>query len=280
MKKFSIAIFAVILITLLAGCTRQFTEDYLMKFEAFLSHSLGDFEAIINGETQDFRYMSFPIVIESYRLWELQYVRHNGEVHTFRFDNLSGLGASNLGSRVTRYARRISENDIRQNIGVDYFAPDELRVGIRWPQNLASRESTIWRFTPEVSTFVLIDMHFQNDPCFRSTRFADVLDSQNGLQLHSITPKELITDWEFVFGLSAISQDYESYEYVIERLKAMTITLAAYLELEKIDIGFMLICQDEKDTCNISFEGHYNRKTGLFEIRTFADMGFNSNCCG
>jgi len=272
------SVLAFLLIAFTAsGCTRHFEEDYLDKFGPYINYSLGEFEIIANGESRSSEWASIPIAV-TYKSWTLQYERQNGEVSTFTFNNYSGNDIFDFGRDVIRHAAAIGAHDIRQGIARDYFLPEELDIYWGIPFELGNLLN--WQFRLNGLNGVSFVLQPPSDDYFRETGFAYVLNPQNGLQFHSITPQELVADWGFALCVSVVSQDYERYEDVIERLKAISRALADNLELEQCKVRFILLCRDGHHTCDISFEGNYYGLSDWFEIMSFAELGFNSHCCG
>jgi hypothetical protein len=111
-----------------------------------------------------------------------------------------------------------------------------------------------------MGTQIFFDVYFQGYRLHsrENLDYTRVLDLEDGLRLYSVTLSELI-NWDFTFRVSAVSDDDETYVEIIERLKAMTRTLAAYFGQEQVEVR-LFPCFDER----ISWI--YHRQTDSFEI--------------
>jgi len=271
------------LIFSLTGCvtTTRVTEDFLEKHSAFLNHSLGEYTLLETTRGRGGASMGFWATRVIYRIWRLEYTDHNGETRIFRFTNRGQL--SGMESHVIATAREIGNDMLRRDIVYNYFTPKEYNfrsVGSCYAEpnfrDLAYRPG---EYNFELPTLVEVRMRPPQE-------INDVLSAESGLQLYSVTPNKLITDWGFSVSVYLSTSDYENYVDQRERFHAMTKTLANYLELDEIKVNFALrtlrtvrledgrtstqinerISREHSDA--ISFSGVYNRKTDTFEVMT------------
>jgi len=233
-----IAVVVCLLGLTIVACTSvtHFTEDLLEEHYDFLYFSLGDFELLREIPWYD----SFPGQRVSGREWHLQFVRHDGTVAMFPFKN-----GRSMGGEVTGWASRYGVAQL-QALAEDYFSQESFRHRSGVPR-------------------ASIVMHFQRD---RELDYSRILDPESGLQLHSVTLTEL-ADWDFSFRIVVGTSDHENYLDVIERLKGMTRTLAAYFGQEQVEVRFTLHIGEEVSaeySRSASFVGYYHKQTDIFEI--------------
>jgi len=213
------------------GTTTRFTQDYVRIHSDFLHYSLGDFEVIGEGTDED-RFWNDRAFI---KWWTLRFTRQDGNEHTFHFRNSSSFGSS-----VTRLAGRFGEEELLA-ITENYFSPNAV-------------------------TNVSVSMNFQHGKRHNELDFSHVLDPQSGLQLQSVTAKEL-ADWDFTLLITANASDHENYIDTVERFKDMTRALANYSGQERVEVRFRLntgarIADDHNGWVN--FIGHYYSPTDTF----------------
>ncbi|MCL2367695.1 MAG: hypothetical protein FWC72_01755 [Oscillospiraceae bacterium] len=241
MNKF-IPIFLGVLLLLCSN--RQ--ADYLIRYQRFLGHSLGDYQVIIDGEIRTFGEPAPEW--KTYKLWELQFTRQNGEARTFRFVD------GEFPRQVLAHAIDIAREEIKSEVASQYF--DEGLIDIhRMPIHSANV------IIPGRETVVLIPGYVDF-----GYSFAPVANPRNGLRLYSVTPQELVADWGVRFGVSVYTRDYENYADILERFKALTRTLADYLEQDETQVFFTLRGNGE-DTDEIRFRGVYHRQTDTFAVQ-------------
>jgi len=227
MKKFITFLLVICLIlSLVAACSVAtgdlglFTANYRRQYNDFLRYSLGDFESV--SSRWEYQGGSFTIGGRTrlFREWEIQFTRHNGEMRTLHFNN-----RNNIAEGVIGLARIIGESDIR-NIVNYYFPPDG----------------------PTQISFWL---------SFRGIMWLDsssILDPQTGLQLYSVTPQELLNDWDFIISTITV----RSRQDVSEQFEAMMRTLSEYLAQDQVQFRFISV------NANIDFRGFYDRLTDTF----------------
>ena len=244
MKKYlALLLMTLILISLAACSTTRHTTNVYRSYRDFLSYSLGEYEII---EERTRRVTDGPIIGSSveYRIWELEYERQNGEVSVFQFNNRSGSIAWDF----IRHAEEIVAEDLMREIINDSFEPASLR---------------------DITVLVQIQGAIPWEERDRS--FTRELDSQTGLRLYSVTPQELLDDWNATIRVEARGYyDHGNYMSTIESLEAVTRVLADYLELDRIEVRFALFMSRQNLTPrrDVSFHGYYNRETDTFEIQT------------
>ena len=174
-----------------------------------------------------------------YTRWDLHYRCQAGEEQVLYLGNFMGLEDFiwwHVEGRAREYAKEIERQ---------YFSPDEIAAG-------------------RVEIAPIRDFWKSWSP--------DLYDPQTGIRLHTITPREMVADWGLGFRVSASSHDPEAYEDVADRLKAMTRTLAASVEQDRVWISFTLSDPErrpwEQTVLEKSFRGHYYRQSDTFEIQT------------
>jgi len=224
------------------ACTRviHFTEDRFEEHYDFLHYSLGDFELLREIAWHD----SFPGERVSGREWHLQFTRHDGTVAMFLFRNGSAMGRE-----VTGWASRYGVAQL-QTLAEDYFSQESFRHRSGVPR-------------------ASIVMYFQGaNPSRGNLDYSRILDPESGLQLQSVTLSEL-ADWDFTFRVIVGTSDHENYLDVIDRLKGMTRTLAAYFGQEQVEVRFTLHAGEEisaEYSHAASFVGYYHKQSDSFEI--------------
>jgi len=243
LKKCIAFLIVVSLFTFFSGCSDH-GEDYLRRYQRFLSYSLGEHQVIIDGEIRTFGEPAPKH--KTYRIWELEFTRQNGEERNFWFTD------GDFARQVLSYAIYIARGDIKREVASRYF-DEELIVTGRMPIDSANI------IVPRADTVVLVLGRIDLD----RYSFSRVSNSRNGLRLYSITPQELVSDWGVLFSVSVSTSDYENYADILEQFKALTRTLADYLEQDEMQVFFTLRGNDE-----ISFRGIYNRQADTFEVQT------------
>jgi len=264
MKRLITFIIVVLLLPTLFGCVR-YTENTLRRNRDFLRFSLGDY--VVVSEV-DHKYRGPAPGYIDWKSWQVQYTRESGEEITFNFDNRARQG---FGWWVVHHASEIGSDALVNGIASSYFPPEvwgsrglQLQPLIFPPFGLNLPEDRLDN-TPE------------NDAISRA------LDLQNGLQLYSVTPQELVTDWGFRLDISlsyslyleyASPEDDEDVAEVIERFKAMTRTLADYLDLEQVTLRFSLPPSEEfrESWEDVQFWGYYDRQTDIFVTKTSREL--------
>ena|GEM_PF-3027073 len=267
----------------LAGCvsTTRITENFLEKYSDFLDYSLGDYTLLETTRGRRGASMGFWANNVIYRVWRLEYTDHDGETRIFRFTNGGRLGV--MEDQVIAIAREIGNDMLRRDIVHNYFAPEEYNfrgVGSCYIEpNFRDLSYRPGEYNFELPT--LVEVRMRPPP-----EASDVLSAESGLQLYSVTPHKLIANWGFSVSVSLSTSDYENYLDQRERFKAMTRTLANYLELDEISVNFALRTlrtvrlEDGRTSSQtnesiswehsgaISFSGVYNRITDTFEVMT------------
>ena len=222
----------------LLGCTNR--TDYLRRYADFLRYSLGDF-TVLERRTRN------AGVLYRSRVWELQFTRQNGKERIFVIDNAQPLAASVIWGG----AYRIFRDALKNKVAANYFMLEEFQQNSGAPTRVSLWAGPLGERRPDS---------------------ARVLDPQKGLQLYSVTPQELVANWGFNLSIEVRTQDQENHTNIIERLKAMTWTLSAYLEQDEIVIRFILSHSDEPPAEDINFIGIYNRQTDKFITQTFREI--------
>ena len=283
MKKRITFVLGLLLIFSITGCitTTQITEDFLENYSAFLDYSLGEYTLLETTRGRRGASMGFWANNVIYQIWRLEYTDHDGETRIFRFTNGDRLGG--MENQVLAIAREIGNDTLRRDIVYNYFAPEEYNFRNRGScyiepsfRDLPYRPK---EFNVELPTLVEVRMHTPQE-------VSNVLSTESGLQLYSVTPHKLIAEWGFSVSISLSTNDYENYVDQRERFKEMTRTLADYLELDEIRVSFVLRhlrtvrledgrtssqpCKiiSREYAAEISFFGVYNRRTDTFEVTT------------
>jgi len=241
----------------------QRAENYLVKYERFLSYSLGEFEVIIDGELRD----AEPVSPKSWLVWELEYMHESGEVFNFFFSDTRHHYGTGFGRTVLHHATAIGLYEITEEVARSYFKDEPLieLTTMIW-QNF---HGTTGNPNSEIQIIGVMNndrSHFQD--ALRVCPYAHVINPRTGLRLYSITAQELVSDWGVSFGISVAVRDYEIYEYMIEQTKAMVRTLAAYLDQDQMEIRFRFRDHDfEQEAPFEDFQLIYHRETDHFEAR-------------
>ena len=220
------------------------------RYERFLSYSLGEFEIITAGEI---RSAGGDPNWKEWMEWEIQFTRQNGKERNFLFTDQNPFGWS-----VLNHAMSMAREDIQREVASQYFSIEELTDG---SGRMLSNSTWGNVVSPGAGTVVSVfGSHPNTRQLVSCPQFYDrVLNARNGLRLYSVTPQELVSDWGFIFQVVVQTDDFENYADLIERFKAMTRTLATYLEQDQIQISFRF------DPPGMSFGGIYNRQTDTFE---------------
>jgi len=226
------------------GCTDFFIGhtnrvNYLRRYEAYLAYSLGDFTVL--GQ----RFRSSGTLNRSIE-WQLQFTRQNGETRLFTVDNGQALAQS----VVWGGAQGIIQ-DALAGKAAGYFAPEELDRDTQTPTQIF-----LW-------TGPIGDRRSDN---------SRVIDPQSGLRLYSVSPQELVAHWGFNLDIDVRSRDYANRADIIDRLKEMTRTMAAYLEQDDVIVRFTLSNSQGRHLQDLSFIGIYSRPDDAFITRSFSSV--------
>ena len=271
-KKAAPFLVAILLLLFLAGCATRHTENYLRTYRDFLNYSLGDFEVIYDGT--DSVHQQWRGTTDTYRLWHLQYMRENGEEKEFRFNNMNNMyesvirTAGNIGSDSLINSDMVHNYFSEAEFGLDHSQPTSVVFYMRPAADLPIQRT--WQSAPRPAD---IEYAQPADP-------SAVTDSENGLQLSSVTSKQLVDDWGLTLQVYVTHRGEEDYADVVERLQAMLRTLSTYLGQDYIEVDLRACggqLGNERDVdpeiaWELSFSGYYNRITDSFETRTVADI--------
>jgi hypothetical protein len=264
-KSVEILLYAFALISVLffarflpfVGCAPEIrTANYLEIYSDFLNYSLGDY--VVISERIDEHYPNMSNSPITYTEWTLQYKRYDGEVTRFSFNNYGIDDIHNMGEAVIWEAGSMWFERIKQDVISHYFAPESMD-----PFAHFTREKTDSTHTTTL-TKLKIFPQFRIDSAARN--FADILNSQSGLQLYSITLPELLTKWDIVFKIDISTLDAENHLDILERFKVMIRTLSEYAGHDRIEVSFSAIGVAGINE-GTSFSGYYDKQADAFIVK-------------
>jgi len=267
-----ISLFMVMIFSERANRPEPVTVDYVEIHGDFLNYSLGEFRVIREFDGWDRGV--------EYRRWLLGYTRNDGEMRSFSFDNFSSFGFG-----ITLEAQDIGGEAIVDAIG-EFLNLDEYRVSRLYAHN-RMRFETQGYGDDGIS---VLDIKFW--PNSTSGEFYNrITHPQTGIQLYSVTPAELVADWDFFIDISAESLDIENRNYVVEKLDAITRALSETLQQDRIAVWFELRNHyfdfgygnrgnrvtidgfEDDDLIELRYDWIYCRQTDTFETRAVRDRG-------
>lgn len=110
MKKIT-ALFFVSIIFLLSGCTRDFKEDYTVKYKDFLDYTLGDWTVVKKSKEHN-KAIAAGDYNENFIAWEIAYKDNEGNDQTFYMENNDPLMNS-----IRRHLSAVHSGKIRDIVG-------------------------------------------------------------------------------------------------------------------------------------------------------------------
>lgn len=256
LKKYIILLLMIFVSFSLVGCDApsERTTNYLEKYDDFLRYSLGDYVIISESTEEKYTIMSSEPI--TYTVWTLQYTRYDGEVRNFGFDNLNNRNDDDMCNSVIWAAGSIWIERIKQEVIIDYFAPETMDPFVRF-----ARE---WDDLPTTLTRVEIIPQFQRYS--NSKKLTDILNPESGLQLRSITLSELFTNWGIAFNVSLSTLDDENYSEILEQFKSMIRALSEYTGHDRVMVDYM--ASDENGIISgASFLGYYDKQIDDFNLK-------------
>lgn len=247
-RKRLCAVFAffMILLVSLPGCMKNYTENLLPQYKAFLTYSLGEHTLADKGRehwTDGIGYFGY------YRWWDMAYTSSDGKDRVFRFNN---YGHSHpFASSVMQHAQEIAAAYIKEDLQEKAFSKSDwdLPLQFHYVKDKTNIQS-------EDDLYVNIDMKHPSDDAYMQR----LTDTQNGLKLRSVTPQELVRDWDctFAFDFHLLSSDSSAVTTLKKKLEPLWRHVAAYLQQETIPVTFHFEYNKESDVYAFGLEGLYS----------------------
>jgi len=264
-----ISLFIIIILYERANRPDPITLDYIEIHGDFLSYSLGEFNVIQEFEGWDRG--------TYYRRWLVGYTRHDGEVRSFSFDNFSSFGLAVV-FEAQDIARAAIIGVIGEFIDLDGYwvsslhAHNQMHIEYRGYRNdgINALRITFWTDSSSREFYNMI------------------IHPQTGIQLYSVTPAELVADWDFAIHITAESLDIDNRNYVVEKLDAMVRALSETFQQDRIAVRFELRNHnfdfgygrngtvagfDDDDLIELRYEWVYCRETDEFETSAVRNRG-------
>lgn len=203
----------------------RFTDDYLVMYEDFLQHSLGDFEVIGHGERWNSSSNTYSL------WWEVEFIDETGAVRTFLFSNGSRMGSFVTGASMRHFGRDMLAYEVREELLEESDYLERISVALR----------------------------FQYDRLERDVDFSLLTNPTYGIQLSkNWTAQQLLDEWDFNLYINLVSWTYD-LETAIYEMETTIRTFADYFNQNVVYGTFTIWLDGERHFNRFVYEREANQ---------------------
>lgn len=236
----------------LSGCYKKYNSDYIKKYKKFLEYSLGEYTV---ADKRVLEWSANPLPLRGEGIyWELEFLGSKNQERIFSFKNYGGSKGSddsNFGFYTIEYAMWLGREQIYNDIVYNYFKADEIGV-MEYHDNRS-----------KTSVFILNEFPLQGEDYYKKC-----IDDKEGIQINTITAKELIKQWEgkYRFQVNTAISDGEELNKLKNKIESMMREVFVYLEDDTITIDV------QGEDYEHSYRAIYNKELDIFKWYTLADI--------
>ncbi len=235
MKKLS-ALFLVLII--LSGCTREFTEDYTVKYKDFLDYTLGDW-TVLNTSNEHNKAIAAGDYNENFIAWEIAYEDNEGNKQIFHMENddplLNSIGP-HLNALYTKKIRAIV-GDAPESIYLNNSNLSGSMMNIAYDENpdkLFENYKDIYKFKD-----ITLQSVFDNSPLYLIVNFdfPEALTDGEELKIVNETKEKILASVPNVNMMIKRFEGGKVFDYYINGEKIFLEEHALYAEYVEKGIG-------------------------------------------
>lgn len=232
------ALFFVSIIFLLSGCTRDFTEDYTVKYKDFLDYTLGDWKVVKKSEEHN-KAIAAGDYNENFIAWEIAYKDNEGNEQILHMENDDPL-MNSIGPHLSAlYSKKIRDivGTAPKSIYLYNSNLSGTMMNIAYDENpdkLYENYKDIYKFKN-----ITLQSIFENSPLYLVVHFGfpEAMTDEEELTIVNETKEKILSSVPNVNMMIKRFEGGKVFDYYINGEKIILEENELYAEYQEKEIG-------------------------------------------